>query len=237
MLKHIPFYASLLGRDLKGTKAQQAHVLLYGAIEAHSLGDKGCIASNQTLAKEIGCTVGTVRNTLSELKQAGWVFVEYNDENIRIRIHPLMEINPPSPTGDTPVTHRLHPRHPQVTIDNSREDTLDSSSQSSEEGEWSTVECDDWGEELPPVRKKKNSPDVLAVYDLFGKYPKAWLRYAWARDSAEALLRERGMEQIKYAVRFAQKHQHEKFCPKISTPRDLEEKWDKLLDYQDRQYE
>ena len=53
MLKHIPFYASLMGAKLydKDT-ATTSHVLVYGAIEAHSMGDKGCIASNKTIANE-----------------------------------------------------------------------------------------------------------------------------------------------------------------------------------------
>jgi len=136
MLKHIPFYASLIGRDIgRDMKATNSHVLVYGAIEAHSYGQKGCIASNATLAAETGLAVGTVKNALTHISCAGWVRVEYHDaeKNVRGTITPLLEIGTPSPQrdtpslhsdtpsfpSDTPVTVQLHPRHSPVTRGNS----------------------------------------------------------------------------------------------------------------------
>lgn len=123
MLKQIPFYGSLLRRDLgKGRISSHAHVLLYGAIEVHSLGPKGCIASNDTLAKEVGFGKERVANILSEMSQAGWVTVVLTKDNQRKSIIPNGEIaftpvtannsvNPPSLYSEPPL-------HSTVNIDN-----------------------------------------------------------------------------------------------------------------------
>lgn len=109
MLKHIPFYASLLGRPLPAkAKAQRSHVLVYGAIEKHDDGPKGCIASNKTIAAETGYGVQTVANTISELAAAKWVEVVLGADNQRKSIRPLMtltlESNPPYSGGEPPLT-------------------------------------------------------------------------------------------------------------------------------------
>lgn len=240
MLKHIPFYASLLNRELGATKAQQAHVLVYGAIEAHSFGPKGCIASNQTLAEETGLSVGTVKNTISELKGAGWVFVTYDDNNLRSGINPMLEITPPSPPGDTPVTPRLHPRHPQVTIDNSREDSETLSSNELEESDLEDDVSFVEDEDLKPNRPlgKKRDTSYRKIYRLWQaggqSYPSWWNVNPHIKGAAERLLKEKGEEKCRRAVNWWLDHKDEPFCPDLSTPKDLEEKWDKALNYKYR---
>lgn len=96
MLKHIPFYGTLLGRQLTTkTKATHSHVLIYGAIEAHSMGEKGCIASNKLIAQETGLKESSVKTVISTLAKAGWIKVYLNENNHRKGIDPLMDINPP----------------------------------------------------------------------------------------------------------------------------------------------
>ena len=97
MLKNIPFYASLLNRELaNGKRTKHSHVLVYGAIETHALGDYGCIASNKTIAAETGLTAGTVANTISELNASGWIKVTLNENNHRVNIEPKLTINTPT---------------------------------------------------------------------------------------------------------------------------------------------
>jgi DNA-binding transcriptional regulator PaaX len=73
-LSNIPFYASLLGRPIDAkTKSTTTHVLVYGAIETHSKGKLGCIASNKVIADEVGLSERTVRDRIIELKKAGWI--------------------------------------------------------------------------------------------------------------------------------------------------------------------
>lgn len=100
MLKNIPFYASLLGQDLGGGKtATTSHVLVYGAIEVHAMGERGCIASNETIAKETGLTKQTVASQISRLAKAGWITVSLDDENHRTDIVPMFTIGLPRLTG------------------------------------------------------------------------------------------------------------------------------------------
>lgn len=109
MLKHIPFYGSLLGRELAdGKKSTNSHVLVYGAIEAHSFGERGCIASNELIAQETGLKKSTVRVALSEISRGGWVDVKLNANNFRTLIVPLLVI-------DTPISGHLQPYQSPLT--------------------------------------------------------------------------------------------------------------------------
>lgn len=108
MLKHIPFYGSLIGRDLGERKATAGHILVYGAIEAHSFGPKGCIASNTTIAEETGMEDGSVRNIISRLAKAGWIDVVLNSKRQRVSIIPLLSIvSPRDDTGCNPLVTRV----------------------------------------------------------------------------------------------------------------------------------
>ena len=124
MLKNIPFYSSLLGKQIGKTTTKHSHVLIYGAIEAHSMGEKGCIASNKTIALETGLGEGTVANRISELNQFGWIKVTLNDYNHRTSIVPLLELRVPSLPSEPPFTPELTPLHSQVNIEYSNKNTV-----------------------------------------------------------------------------------------------------------------
>lgn len=96
MITHIPFYAELIGLDVGGTKAVHSHVLIYGAIQFHADGPKGCIASNKTMSKETGYSEQTVANIISILAKAGWIKVNLTEQNRRVTIIPLISLNVPS---------------------------------------------------------------------------------------------------------------------------------------------
>ena len=132
MLKHIPFYASLLSREMSnGKKSNNGMVLVYGAIEVHAMGDKGCIASNSRIAQETGLSAGTVANYISELNKSGWVKVNTKTVNggiVRVNIEPLLTIETPSYTSDTLNTSVIPPSsgddtplHLEMNIDNNIE--------------------------------------------------------------------------------------------------------------------
>lgn len=108
-LNLIPFYGTLVGRQISqsGAKATHSHVLVFGAIEAHSLGEKGCIASNTTIAKETGLSTSRVASVISELAAAKWIAVILDEKNRRKQILPLSTLatagNPPLPDLATPL--------------------------------------------------------------------------------------------------------------------------------------
>jgi hypothetical protein len=111
MLKHIPFYASLLDKQLtEKVKATHRHVLLYGAIEAHSYGRLGCIAGNELLAQETGLSVENIRRYVGEIKAGGWVNYTIGRDNSRSEIIPLLEIEVPQKLHKPCVNNTQAPR-------------------------------------------------------------------------------------------------------------------------------
>ena len=120
MLKNIPFYASLLNRELANGKiTKHSHVLVYGAIETHALGDYGCIASNKTIAAETGLAYKTVVNIISELNASGWIKVNMDEKYHRMNIEPMLTIAVPTfsqesqeSTEVNPAPAEAHPLHP-----------------------------------------------------------------------------------------------------------------------------
>lgn len=80
-----------------------SHVLVYGAIEAHSMGPKGCIASNATIAKEVGLGSETISNLIGELAKGGWIHVYLKENGKRDSIMPLGSVVMPLDNGVTPL--------------------------------------------------------------------------------------------------------------------------------------
>lgn len=95
MLKHVPFFSSLLRKPLNGTKPKHTHVLVYGAIEVHEMGPRGCVASNKTISEEVGLAETTVANLISELSSGGWIKVNMRSGR-RESIKPLFEPSLPN---------------------------------------------------------------------------------------------------------------------------------------------
>lgn len=78
----VPFYPSLVGKEIEDVKLTTGYVLLIGAIIAHSNGKFNCcVASLDVLAEEIGSTVDKVRNIRSELIRVGVIEVLERDRS------------------------------------------------------------------------------------------------------------------------------------------------------------
>lgn len=90
---------------------------MYGAIEVHSMGEKGCIASNKTLGENIGLSAGRAANIISELAKAEWIEVSMDGNNHRTLITPLMTINK---TVKTPSQSSEPTLNKSVNISNNR---------------------------------------------------------------------------------------------------------------------
>ena len=93
-------------------------------------------------------------------------------------------------------------------------------------------------EELKPNRplSRKKDTSYRQVYQLWskyygGSYPSWWNVNPHIKGAAERLLAEKGLAKCKRAVDFWLAHRSDQFCPQLSTPKDLEEKWQKALEY------
>lgn len=117
MLRSIPFYASLLGRELTSkTLSTNSHVLLYGAIEVHSFGPLECVASNETLSKDTGVSKDRIYRYLKEMKLGGWIDYTLDKNNQRIKIVPLIEMRvPPQRKTLTPPAKNAVPYIDNIT--------------------------------------------------------------------------------------------------------------------------
>lgn len=124
MITHIPFFKSLLGRDVAGDKATHSHVLIYGAIEFHNSGPKGCIASNKTISEETGYGEQTVANVISALAKANWIKVDLTESNHRLRIIPQISLLIPYSTGEGGYSPEYGGVTFQSNINNNNKDSI-----------------------------------------------------------------------------------------------------------------
>jgi hypothetical protein len=162
-LYSIPFYNALLRKELFKEKdkvkyATYSHVLVYGAISIHSQGELGCIASNETIAKEVGMSAGTVANAISDLHKAGWLKVVMRSASMRSKIHPLLGIcvldgssassdsEASSLENESASSHNeariivgLNTLHSTMNIDNNINNNLDNSKENSKLSDWQAV--------------------------------------------------------------------------------------------------
>lgn len=81
-LSAVPFYSSLVGKEVGGLKLTVGHVLLVGAIIVHGGGKLNrCTASVETLADEVAQSEATVKNYRSALISAGLLEIVEADEH------------------------------------------------------------------------------------------------------------------------------------------------------------
>lgn len=219
MLKSIPFYSSLLGKPInEKVKATHSHVLVYGAIEVHSFGKKGCIASNQTIADETGLTANTVSKTISHLVEVGWIQVTWKGakHSSRDQIIPLLQLAV-LPTSKTSLTPEYNQSYPPVKIDNSIDNSIDINV--------SNVS----------VNSVNNEEQTLKVKSIFELFDRRGISMAmlWKtksqRDSAVLLYDNKGLEKVGKALDFYIENRSIEYCPQVSNPYDLANKWEKLV--------
>lgn len=118
----------------------------------------------------------------------------------------------------------------EITSEQSSQE-LDSSLDDQEE---TVVPCDDWGEEITPRKKKDTSYRKVFVAIGGTNYPLAWNTNTTQIQAAKNLLAERGLDSVKKAVKWFKDHKDEQFCPQLSTPWEMDNKWDKALDFKYR---
>jgi len=97
------------------------------------------------------------------------------------------------------------------------------------------VSVDEDGNETKPKSSAKY-PNARKVIETFwGKEKnKAWKVNRTQRYSAQTLYEQKGMGKIKNAMSFYKKNKNEKYCPSITSPSDLLNKWEKLLSFRSK---
>lgn len=89
------------------------------------------------------------------------------------------------------------------------------------------------------IKEKKAStkkyPNAIVVIKLFqeilGLNQSFWKKSPAILESCERLFTERGVEKIRNALEFYKEHKDDKYCPQITSPKKLEEKYADLSAY------
>jgi hypothetical protein len=93
------------------------------------------------------------------------------------------------------------------------------------------------GEEREQRSKPKSNakyPNARSVFALFPKQQKSWLIDTTQLKHAE-LLFEKGLSQVRGALKFHSENCDSQYCPEINTPYELSVKWLKLLSFKKKQ--
>jgi len=93
------------------------------------------------------------------------------------------------------------------------------------------VDFDGTGEiEKPKEKEKSHHKEIYALFsEMFGKHPANWIVNKNQHIAAENLYTEQGLENVRRALQFYKEHKDNQFCPKITSPYDLDSKWSKLF--------
>lgn len=85
-----------------------------------------------------------------------------------------------------------------------------------------------------PLKPENRTKDKQAVFALFGQ-KQGWMIHKAQKDAALRLFDQKGLNQIRAALKFYRENKDEKFCPQVRTPYELEEKWSALVSFQKKQ--
>lgn len=158
-------------------------------------------------------------------------FVVENNQSIGKNDQPIGQNDRPIPDSnpDTPVI--------QGEAAASQEKDVEEGGKTTDGEELTSVPYAEDGETLIEKGKsnKPKYPDSKKIFDLWGKSKKGdWLTNTTQRKRAQLLFDERGIDSVRNALSFYNKHKKDQYCPVISSPSDLYTKWDYLLKYKDR---
>lgn len=233
-LHTIPFHASLLKQPLtKNKKASNAHVLIYGAIEVHANGEKGCIASNDKIAKETGYAKQTVINRISEMAEAEWITVVMKDHK-RVKITPNASI---TFWGNPPLPHTVTP----PTVEGNIYNSIDNNPTGSLEEE-SPGTSFSFGEDTGAITPRSGSGVVYRTteakptikklyYDVIRKYKLPNQNNNVTKSYIKKMENDLGYEHAAYYLEALLRYdivsfiEVGKFVPRFNSSRDIYEKW------------
>lgn len=186
--------------------------------------DGVCFPSRSTLAERLNCSVRSVDEYIKELEGADLVKREHRfsgNEKISNNYYiPLWggsaNIAPPRANSAQGVGQNLPIElNPYITQPN----TIGA------KAPLTVVE------ENP---RKKADTAYKEVFEVFSPTKQGWMMHKPQIQAAKRLLAERGITQIRSAMRVYLEHKGEKYLPEIYTPFDLEAKWSKLFAFTKR---
>lgn len=192
-----------------------------------------CFPSRATLARNTGCSVKTIDRAIESLCEAGLLKKTTRSSGGK-NLTNLYQIMLLDRSGDSQSLRGV--RESLGVASESRTElnpVLTQSTYSSANAEIRVSE-----DVIPRKESTAKYPHALEVFALWGAYPKNWtsLKNSVQREAAENLYEEQGIEEIKAALEYIEKHKSEDFFPQIATPHDLDSKWAKLAAFYDKKH-
>lgn len=217
-MKEQPAYYAIIPASVRYADIIPNAKLLYGELTALANKDGYCWASNQYFADLYKVNKTTISEWIRILIEKGFIYSEViNNFERKIYITPSGKAE-----GVSTKSRRGGSGFPEhnITVNN----TTKTGEQSSQEYVFVSED------EKPPKVKNFDPQPVYNVFkDELGIAPLNWKTNKTQRQSAENLLTERGLDQIRKALQFYKEVKEEQFCPAILSPYDLDSKWHKLL--------
>jgi archaellum component FlaD/FlaE len=157
---------------------------------------------------------------------------KYNDYQSKVEKTP----------NKTPTKPQQNPTDNNVNNENKLGETSSPSLPTKEEDMWNNksddfeegvIDLDGDGslkpEKKPQTRKYPNAPAIRKVFqEVLGKNPADWNKNTTVLQACENLYTERGVEKVRNALEFYKENKEREYCPIISTPVDLDRKYEKL---------
>lgn len=189
-----------------------------------------CTASNETLARLVGTTPQTIQNSLTSLEGAGFIRRVYKNNNrnsTRLEILPLLTFGRVSPTDDS----NYHLQMTQLSPTGDQSKSIEKEQILGAEAPAPIREVSD----TPTKPRKRVDEPILEVFRLFApKYPKIWEVNTAQRKAASVLRETKTLEQIETALKFYRENKTTQFCPDVSTPWKLANKWHDLFTFKEK---
>lgn len=138
---------------------------------------------------------------------------------------------------NTAIDNTYFPKTSLGECDNPKKDmSWNNKADDYEEG---TIDLDGNGEiveeKVTPRRKYPNAPAVRKLFqEILGKNEKFWKVNPHILTACERLYTDRGLDKIRNALEYYRDHQDERYCPDVSNPKKLEEKYSDLSKFKVR---
>jgi len=88
----------------------------------------------------------------------------------------------------------------------------------------------------PQTKKYPNAPTIRKIFqEVLGRNPAIWKMNKNQLQACENLYTERTPKSVRSALEYSKENSEEKYCPKISSPYDLDSKWTQLGEFKIKQ--
>lgn len=193
---------------------------LYGYLNGFWISGKSVYARNDTLAKNFNKSERAIQSALEELEGLGLVTRDIKGLS-RYILPGGLKVEGRSPASPTHEA-QLHPGDEAQLHHIS-----DSISDSIYTGEL-PVRVVEVSEKEKKSKSPAKYPNAKTIFSFWGPYPRNWDLNATQLRAAENLFKEHGLEEVKDAVEWYETVKDLPFCPQMTSPYDLDSKWDKL---------